>query len=170
MSERADEQIQQVLLKHYDRYYRLAYSYTGNQADALDVVQESAYKAIRDSGKVVNENYISTWIYRIVVNTAIDMLRKRKKRGWNTQIEDYEMPVEDSYSDPDLAAALNRLKEEEKTVVALRYFEELTLEKIAEVTGEPLSTIKSRLYRALKKLRADLEEEAFAGVSKGGLR
>lgn len=169
MAERADEQIQQVLLEHYDRYYRLAYSYVGNQADALDVVQESAYKAIRDSGKVVNENYISTWIYRIVVNTAIDMLRKRKKEGMNSQIEDYEMPVEDSYSDPDLAAALSRLKEEEKTVVALRYFEELTLEEIAEVMREPLSTIKSRLYRALKRLRADLEKETFAGVSKGGL-
>ena len=79
------------------------------------------------------------------------------------------MPVEDSYSDPDLAAALSRLKEEEKTVVALRYFEELTLEEIAEVMREPLSTIKSRLYRALKRLRADLEKETFAGVSKGGL-
>lgn len=169
MAERADEQIQQVLLEHYDRYYRLAYSYVGNQADALDVVQESAYKAIRDSKKVVNESYISTWIYRIVVNTAIDMLRKRKKEGMNSQIEDYEMPVEDSYSDPDLAAALSRLKEEEKTVVALRYFEELTLEEIAEVMREPLSTIKSRLYRALKRLRADLEKETFAGVSKGGL-
>ena len=110
MTERADEKIQQVLLECYEKYYRLAYSYMGNQEDALDVVQESAYKAIRDSKKVENENYISTWIYRIVVNTAIDMLRKRKKEGINTQIEDYEMPVEDTYSDPDLAVALNRLK------------------------------------------------------------
>ncbi|MGI5946592.1 MAG: RNA polymerase sigma factor [Lachnospiraceae bacterium] len=164
MTERADEKIQQVLLEHYDKYYRLAYSYVGNQADALDIVQESAYKAIRDSGKVENENYISTWIYRIVVNTAIDMLRKRKKEGMNTQIEDYEMPVEDSYSDPDLAVALSRLKEEERLVITLRYFEELSLEEISDITGEPLSTIKSRLYRTLKKLRVDLEEGAFAGV------
>ena len=114
MTERADEKIQQVLLECYEKYYRLAYSYMGNQEDALDVVQESAYKAIRDSKKVENENYISTWIYRIVVNTAIDMLRKRKKEGINTQIEDYEMPVEDTYSDPDLAVALNRLKAEER--------------------------------------------------------
>ena len=163
MTERADEKIQQVLLEHY-KYYRLAYSYVGNQADALDIVQESAYKAIRDSGKVENENYISTWIYRIVVNTAIDMLRKRKKEGMNTQIEDYEMPVEDSYSDPDLAAALSRLKEEERLVITLRYFEELSLEEISDITGEPLSTIKSRLYRTLKKLRVDLEEGTFAGV------
>ena len=122
MTERADEKIQQVLLECYEKYYRLAYSYMGNQEDALDVVQESAYKAIRDSKKVENENYISTWIYRIVVNTAIDMLRKRKKEGINTQIEDYEMPVEDTYSDPDLAVALNRLKAEERLVITLRYF------------------------------------------------
>ena len=149
MTERADEKIQQVLLECYEKYYRLAYSYMGNQEDALDVVQESAYKAIRDSKKVENENYISTWIYRIVVNTAIDMLRKRKKEGINTQIEDYEMPVEDTYSDPDLAVALNRLKAEERLVITLRYFEELSLEEISDIAGEPLSTIKSRLYRCL---------------------
>lgn len=148
----------------YEKYYRLAYSYMGNQEDALDVVQESAYKAIRDSKKVENENYISTWIYRIVVNTAIDILRKRKKEGINTQIEDYEMPVEDTYSDPDLAVALNRLKAEERLVITLRYFEELSLEEISDIAGEPLSTIKSRLYRALKKLRVDLEEGTSARV------
>lgn len=164
MTERADEKIQQVLLECYEKYYRLAYSYMGNQEDALDVVQESAYKAIRDSKKVENENYISTWIYRIVVNTAIDILRKRKKEGINTQIEDYEMPVEDTYSDPDLAVALNRLKAEERLVITLRYFEELSLEKISDIAGEPLSTIKSRLYRALKKLRVDLEEGTSARV------
>ena len=164
MTERADEKIQQVLLECYEKYYRLAYSYMGNQEDALDVVQESAYKAIRDSKKVENENYISTWIYRIVVNTAIDMLRKRKKEGINTQFEDYEMPVEDTYSDPDLAVALNRLKAEERLVITLRYFEELSLEEISDIAGEPLSTIKSRLYRALKKLRVDLEEGTSARV------
>lgn len=164
MTERADEKIQQVLLECYEKYYRLAYSYMGNQEDALDVVQESAYKAIRDSKKVENENYISTWIYRIVVNTAIDMLRKRKKEGINTQIEDYEMPVEDTYSDSDLAVALNRLKAEERLVITLRYFEELSLEEISDIAGEPLSTIKSRLYRALKKLRVDLEEGTSARV------
>ena len=164
MTERADEKIQQVLLECYEKYYRLAYSYMGNQEDALDVVQESAYKAIRDSKKVENENYISTWIYRIVVNTAIDMLRKRKKEGINTQIEDYEMPVEDTYSDPDLAVALDRLKAEERLVITLRYFEELSLEEISDIAGEPLSTIKSRLYRALKKLRVDLEEGTSARV------
>ena len=101
MTQRVEETIQQTLLEHYDWYYRLAYSYVKSQADALDVVQESAYKAIRDSKKVENENYISTWIYRIVVNTAIDMLRKRKKEGDNSQIEEFEVPVEDRYSDPD---------------------------------------------------------------------
>lgn len=164
MTERADEKIQQVLLEYYEKYYRLAYSYMGNQEDALDVVQESAYKAIRDAKKLANENYISTWIYRIVVNTAIDMLRKRKKEGMNTQIEDYELPVEDSYSDPDLTVALNRLKDEERLVITLRYFEELSLAEISDIAGEPLSTIKSRLYRALKKLRVTLKEGASAKV------
>lgn len=74
------------------------------------------------------------------------------------------MPVEDTYSDPDLAVALNRLKAEERLVITLRYFEELSLEEISDIAGEPLSTIKSRLYRALKKLRVDLEEGTSARV------
>ena len=58
---------EQILTENYERYYRLAYSYMRNEDDALDVVQESAYRAIRDCRKVRNKDYLSTWIYRIVV-------------------------------------------------------------------------------------------------------
>lgn len=72
MRETNVQKTEQILIDNYEKYYRLAYSYTRTQEDALDVVQESAYKAIRDCNKVENPNYISTWIYRIVVNTSID--------------------------------------------------------------------------------------------------
>ena len=66
-------------------FYRLAYSYVQNRDAALDVVQESAYKAIRDCGRVKEKKYIGTWIYRIVVNTALDALRRR---GRETSLEE----------------------------------------------------------------------------------
>lgn len=71
---------EQILTDNYERYYRLAYSYMRNEDDALDVVQESAYRAIRDCRKVRNKDYLSTWIYRIVVNTALDMLRRKRRK------------------------------------------------------------------------------------------
>ena len=72
-----ERETERVLLENYDKYYRLAYSYMKSEQDALDVVQESAYKAIRDCGQVKEQRYIGTWLYRIVVNTALDALRRR---------------------------------------------------------------------------------------------
>ena len=75
-----------------------------NQDDALDVVQESAYRAIKDCKGVRNKDYLSTWIYRIVVNTSLDMLRRKKKENITEELP--EIPVEDQYQDLELRTAL----------------------------------------------------------------
>ena len=157
MRETNVQKTEQILIDNYEKYYRLAYSYTRTQEDALDVVQESAYKAIRDCNKVENPNYISTWIYRIVVNTSIDLLRKRQKNESIVGKLDEDVSYEDSYSDPDLKAALEQLDESEKTVIVLRYFEDLKLDDIARITDSNLNTVKARLYRGLKKLKDKME-------------
>ena len=149
--------LREILIDNYEKYYRLAYGYTRTQEDALDVVQESAYKAIRDCNKVENPNYISTWIYRIVVNTSIDLLRKRQKNESIVGKLDEDVSYEDSYSNPDLKAALEQLDESEKTVIVLRYFEDLKLDDIARITDSNLNTVKARLYRGLKKLKDKME-------------
>ena len=157
MRETNVQKTEQILIDNYEKYYRLAYSYTRTQEDALDVVQESAYKAIRDCNKVENPNYISTRIYRIVVNTCIDLLRKRQKNESIVGKLDEDVSYEDSYSNPDLKAALEQLDESEKTVIVLRYFEDLKLDDIARITDSNLNTVKARLYRGLKKLKDKME-------------
>ena len=153
---------EQILTDNYERYYRLAYSYMRNEDDALDVVQESAYRAIRDCRKVRNKDYLSTWIYRIVVNTALDMLRRKKKE---TTTEDLpEIPVEDQYRDLELRTVLNQLDDKSRTIILLRYFEDLKLEDIADIVGDNLNTVKARLYRSLKKLRLNLEAEHYREI------
>lgn len=148
---------ERLLMENYERYYRLAFKVMGNEEDALDVVQESAYRAIKNCGIVKNKDYLSTWIYRIVVNTSLDMLRKRKRE---TPVQEMpEMPSEDRYPDLDLRNMLNLLDEKSRTLIILRYFEDLKLEDIADITGENLNTVKARLYRTLKKLRLGLEPE-----------
>lgn len=143
--------IHQKLVDQYDKYYRLAYGYVRNEQDAMDVVQEAAYKAILHCDSLKNPEYADTWIYRIVMNEAVTLLRGRKKDC--IPMEDMEISDMDRYRDFDLEKALDRLDAREKTVIMLRFFEELPLEQIAEVTDENLSTVKSRLYRTLKKLR-----------------
>ena len=80
MSDRKKEQaVERALTEGYEKYYRLAYSYVHNEADALDIVQEAAYKAILKSDSLKEPQYVETWVYRIVINEACSFLRSRKE-------------------------------------------------------------------------------------------
>lgn len=147
--------VEDELSKNYEKYYRLTFSYTHNEPDALDAVQEGAYKAIKSAKSIRNPQYISTWIYRIMINEAIGILRNKSKY---TAIEGVqEDGKNDDYSDFDLQFALEKLELTEQTIVKLRYFEDLPIKEISEIMELNENTVKSRLYRALDKLKSKLE-------------
>lgn len=147
--------VEGLLLKNYDKYYRLAYSYVHNDADAEDIVQNGAYKAILNSGSLRQKGYAETWLYRIILNEIFRSFSKNKP----VSLDEMEAGEgrEDAYEDIDLRKALNSLAREDKAIVEMRYFEDMKLEEIAEVLNENLSTVKSRLYRSMRKLRMKLE-------------
>lgn len=148
--------IEDTLLKNYETYYRLAFCYVNNHFDALDVVQEVSYKAIKKSSSLKNPNYVHTWIYKIVINEAKSLL----KRKINTKnIDDVNVSYDDYYENTDLKKALNLLKDPDKTIVILRFFEDLSLDDIADTLSLNVSTIKSKLYRSLKKLKEEFNYE-----------
>lgn len=151
--------VEETLTANYQKYYRLAYSYVKNEADALDIVQESAYKAIKQCSKLKNTGYADTWIYRIVINTATDFLRQKQKNivGVDDYLDQEQAVNEDGYANADIMDTLSMLEDKDRSVLILRYFEQCQLDQIADITGEKLSTVKSRLYRALKKLRIDTD-------------
>lgn len=155
MGNKNEAVINELLLKNYDKYYRIAYGYVHNEADALDIVQESAYKAIYHSDKLKKTEFADTWICRIVINEAMEFFRKRSRDYVEMDISD--TGKEEKYTDIDLQRAIDRLSPEEKKIVLLRYFEDMSLNQVAEIAGENLNTIKSRLYRALDKLKISLE-------------
>lgn len=155
------EEIEQLLSENYRQYYRLAFSYVKNEQDALDIVQESAYKAVKNSHKVKNSEYVRTWLYRIVVNTSLDFLRKRKPEV--SYEEQEEIGYEPEEKGPAVLEMLQILDKKEQTILILRYFEELKLEEIAEILGKNLNTVKAKLYRSLKKLKEDFKEADSLG-------
>lgn len=158
MQETIEQQAEHLLLQHYQKYYRLAYLYLRSEEDALDAVQESAYKVIRGCRNIRQSEFLETWITRIVINTATDMLRSRSRTAvMDLTEEEWAAPHEDTYRDLDLEAALKQLEEPDKTIVILRFFEDQKLEDIARITEIGVNTVKTRLYRALKKLRITLE-------------
>lgn len=152
-----EQKVEQVLLENYNSYYRLAYSYVHNEADAGDIVQNGAYKAILHSDSLKQEEYAATWVYRIMLNEIFRFLKKDKPISLD-EIQ-VEYGKEDSYENVDLRNALNAMSMEDKAVIELKYFEDLKLTEIAEVLGENVNTVKSRLYRGLKKLRLELAED-----------
>lgn len=147
--------INEILTTEYAMFYRIAFSYVRTEADALDIVQESAYKAIYHANKLKNPEYAKTWICRIVINEAITFLRKKTKEQTEPILA--ELADREKEDMTDLKNALEKLSPEEKTVIILRFFEDMKLEEVAAVCKESVSTVKSRLYRTLKKLKLDLE-------------
>lgn len=155
-----EEVFVQFIREQKERFYLLAYSYTKNEQDALDVVQDSIQKAMLSLHRLENIEYIKSWFYKIVVRTAIDFLRKHKR----LQVTDddtlqYLTPAqEDVYENVDLEHALDELPQMYREVVILHYFEDLKLADVATILNIKLSTAKSRLYKALKLLKIQLQD------------
>lgn len=156
ISKKKEEVIEQIICEKYNSYYRMAYSYVHNEEDAADIVQEGAYKAIRYSDSLQNEEHAATWVYRIMMNEVFRFLSSRKILVLGDE-EIPELQSEDTYENLDLKRALERMDKKDKAVIQLKYFEDMKLDEIAEVLDENVNTIKSRLYRSLKKLRLELE-------------
>lgn len=152
------EELEKNLMEHYEKYYRFAFGYVKNQEDALDIIQDSAYKIIKNQGKLRNRKQIESWIYSIIRNTALDFLKKKKREFPMEDEVLYEMAgtQEMDTSDESFYDLVRCLNEEEYTVVTLRYVEDRKLEEIADISGEKVNTVKSRLYRALGKLRTSM--------------
>ena len=126
------KKVEDQILDSYEAMYRLAYT------------------------KVQQESYIRTWLWRIVMNTAVDYIRSRKNE---TELDAAgETGKEDTYQDFDTLEALKILDEREKAVVILRFFEDQKLDDIARILHENTNTVKTILYRSLKKLRVQLTE------------
>ena len=149
MKEKKEDIISKLLINNYDKYYHIAYSYTQNKNDAQDIVQEGAYKAIYNSEKLRQVKYADTWICKIIINEAISYIKKNRF-NWDKDIVSEMKDEKDMF---ELKQALDKLTDKERAVIVLRYFEEMSLNDVAYILGENLSTVKSRIYRALEKLK-----------------
>ncbi|MDD7718697.1 MAG: sigma-70 family RNA polymerase sigma factor [Eubacteriaceae bacterium] len=153
-----EELIEQIICEKYNNYYRMAYSHVKNPEDAEDIVQEGAYKAIKNCNSLRNPEYASTWVYRIMMNEIFRFMGNRKVIVLGED-EIPEIPFEDTYRDLDLKYALEHMNIKDRTVIELKYFEDMKLEEIAQVLDENVNTVKSRLYRGLKKLKLEFHAE-----------
>lgn len=156
-----ENKIINYIIANKQKYYRLAYSYVKNKEDALDIVQDAIVKALRYQHTLKDTLYVHTWFCKIIINTCKTYLQKQNRYIdlEDDTLEYYEEPTYDYYKSLELEEALDHLSYKEKTIILLRYYNGLELKEIADIMDQNLSTIKSTLYRALKKLRPLLEND-----------
>jgi RNA polymerase sigma-70 factor (ECF subfamily) len=153
------DQLIQYIENNSEKIYRLAYSYMKNEQDALDVVQDAIYKGIKSVHQLKNKEHYKTWFYRIVVNTSLTNLKKKKRIVLVDQFNDEASPAVNQDHYIDLYEAIEKLNEDHRTIIQLRYFADLKLEEISEITKLNVSTVKTRLYRTLGILTKELRNE-----------
>ena len=137
-----------------EKLYKMAYLYVKNENDALDIVQETITKAYINMRTVKEEQYFSTWLTKILINTALDVFRKNSKiillKEELVERKSPNMRIEEKL---DLLEAIEQLEEKYKTVIILRYYRDLPVQQIADYLNCPEGTVKSNLHRAIQKLR-----------------
>lgn len=140
--------------------------YVKNQDDALDVVQETAYRSFKEIKSLKEPKFFKTWLLKIAINCAVDLLRKQKKVV-HLKPGLMELISEDVKEDIDLEITIQELMElldeHEKGVIILRFYHDLTIREIAETLGMPLGTVKTVFYRALNRLRKELKGDDVYG-------
>lgn len=144
------------------QFYRLAYSYVHQREAALDVVQNAVVRALEKYDTIRDPRAVKTWFYRIVVNESLRYLDKYG-RELPCEPEDFrDIPAQESEdTDYELYRRIDQLPADIKTIIILRFYEQLSLKEIAQVTDLRLSTVKYRLYAGLSKLKTAIEEEAI---------
>lgn len=152
-----------LLQRSKQKLYRVAYCYVKNEQDALDVIGDATYKGLQHLDSLREPAYFDTWMTRIVINTAIDHMRKNARCAVYEDEVLETLPAGQTVSEPeatlDLYAALDALSEKDRTCIILKYFEGYTFAEIAALTAEAEPTVKSRLYRSLTKMRKRMEKE-----------
>jgi RNA polymerase sigma-70 factor, ECF subfamily len=163
--------------RHSRSVFRLAFRMTGNEQDAEDVVQESLLRAYKQLGRFDERASFGTWLYRIVTNCSLDLVRSRKRRS-----EHQALPADDARGEPEdlmaalpavdpsperlalsgevrerVSAAMNDLSATERAAFVLRHFEGMGIEEVSRVLECQPGAAKHSVFRAVQKLRRALE-------------
>lgn len=157
-----------IVDRHKDKAYNLAFRICGNHEEAEEISQDSFLKAYRSLSGFKMKSSFATWLYRIVYNTAISHGRIKKKGVLS--LEDFpadatdfignnssEEEADKEYRNSLVNFALQKITEEERGLISLYYYEEMSTEEISDITGISKSNIKVKLFRARQKMSEIIE-------------
>lgn len=160
---------EKLVLEYQKNVYNLALRMTGNAEDAADMAQEAFIKAYNSLASYRGDSRFSVWLYRIVSNVCLDFLRARKRRQTvslsvvDDEGEETELEISDESASPEkllersmtrdaVRRGLQELAPEYRQILILRELQGMSYDEIAETLGLESGTVKSRIFRARKKL------------------
>lgn len=150
------------ILENQDKFYRLAYSYVHQKEAALDIVQNAVVKALEHWQDIRQVAHIKTWFYRILVNESLQYLKKTEKELlWENEVWNVipDTKEEQWQEETEIYHIIMTLPEEWKTVLLLRFYEDMELSEIAKITALHLSQVKYRLYTGLDKIKERIKQK-----------
>ena len=152
-----------IVDRHKDRAFNLAFRICCSREEAEEITQDSFLKAYRALGSFKRKSSFSTWLYRIVYNTAVSYVRLKKKEILS--LEDFPADAMDftgtGTSDEEADAeyrrslinfAFQKISDEDRSLITLHYYEEMSTDEISEVTGISKSNVKVKLFRARQRM------------------
>ena len=151
------------LIKGYEtRLYRIAFMYFRNEHDALEMVSETVFRAYKNKRQLKTSGYFRTWVTRILINTCLNCI-KRRKLTCSADERFLETTGGAPHGDAELSIILSegisRLKPEYKTVLLLRFYQEMSVKETAAVMGKQENTVKTITRRALIELKNLIGED-----------
>jgi RNA polymerase sigma-70 factor, ECF subfamily len=163
-----DDAFRLLVERHSRPLYRSAFRITGNAADADDVVQEAFLRCYRALATYDSRASFPTWLHRIAINCALDLIDSRKRRDGRIDAGEDLAQLASHDASPDrvllgtemqraIAAAMAGLTGNERTAFVLRHFEGMPLEEIGQILGTRLNATKNTVFRAVRKLRQQLQ-------------
>lgn len=151
-----EKQYNKIVENYSDMIFRIAYQYLYNKYDSEDIVQEVFVKLL--SRKVIfkDEEHVKSWLIRVTINQCLDYKKSLAKRS-TVPIENMEIPF--TQKEEEILEELQLLKEDERNILYLYYYEGYKIKEIAKILRQKQNTINSKLTRARKKLKEIMEVE-----------
>ena len=151
--------------RHKEWATRLAYRFTGNEDDAMDVVQDAFLYFLKKFPGFRLTAQLTTFLYPVVKNISLSRIRRDSRCEPDEEIvtSAADAPAQESLGHYELAAAVSCLSELHREVLLMRFVDDMKVQDIARALGVPLGTVKSRLHNALKTLREDERTRALFG-------
>lgn len=151
-----EEQYNRIVEKYSDMIFRIAYQYLYNKYDAEDVTQDVFLKLLYKKAFFKDEEHIKSWLIRVTINQCLDYKKSLARREM-VSIDNLEIPF--TQEERGIIEELYLLKEEERNILYLYYYEGYKIKEISHILKQKQNTINSKLTRARKKLKEIMEVE-----------